>query len=56
MTGRFGELLLILLIILVLFGAGKLPSVMREIGRGIKAFKNSVNNKGDDGEKDDKDS
>lgn len=48
MTGRFGELLLILLIILVLFGAGKLPRVMGEIGRGIKAFKNSLSNKSED--------
>ncbi|WHQ47082.1 MAG: twin-arginine translocase TatA/TatE family subunit [Candidatus Midichloria sp.] len=48
MTGRFGELLLILLIILVLFGAGKLPRVMSEIGRGIKAFKSSLSNKSED--------
>jgi len=54
MTGRFGELLLILLIILLLFGAGKLPLVMSEIGRGIKAFKKSINNKSENGENSEK--
>ncbi len=38
MSFGFKELLLIVLIILILFGAGKLPSVMREIGKGIKSF------------------
>ena len=35
MSGRFGELLLILLIVFVLFGAGKLPKVMSELGKGL---------------------
>ena len=39
MGGRFGELLLILVIILVLFGAGRVPRIMRDIAHGIKAFK-----------------
>ena len=55
MSGRFGELLLILLIILILFGAGKLPHVMGEMGKGIRAFKNSIGKK-DNSEKDDKNS
>ena len=38
---RFGtaELLLILLIVLLLFGAKKLPEIARSIGRGIKELK-----------------
>ena len=40
----FSHLLVILLIILVLFGAGKLPQVMADLGKGLKAFKNSLNN------------
>jgi len=36
------HLLIILLIILVLFGAGKLPQVMSELGKGLKAFKDSI--------------
>lgn len=43
MTGRLGELLLILLIVFVFFGAGKLPKVMGDIGRGMRALKNGLN-------------
>ncbi|MCC8397715.1 MAG: twin-arginine translocase TatA/TatE family subunit, partial [Rickettsia endosymbiont of Labidopullus appendiculatus] len=35
----FSHLLVILLIILVLFGAGKLPQVMSDLAKGLKAFK-----------------
>ncbi|KJV56913.1 twin arginine-targeting translocase, TatA/E family protein [Orientia chuto str. Dubai] len=38
------QLLIILLIILVLFGAGRLPQVMSDLGKGIKAFKDSLDN------------
>lgn len=33
------ELLVILVVILIIFGAGKLPSVMADLGKGMKAFK-----------------
>ncbi|MFT6142567.1 MAG: sec-independent protein translocase protein TatA [Myxococcota bacterium] len=33
------ELLLILLLVLVIFGAGKLPSVFRSLGEGLKSFR-----------------
>lgn len=36
------QLVIILLIILLLFGAGKLPQVMSELGKGLKAFKSSL--------------
>ena len=39
------NLLIILVIVLILFGAGKLPKVMGDIGRGIKNFKDGLNNK-----------
>lgn len=35
----FGEILIILLIIVVLFGAKKIPELMRGLGTGIKEFK-----------------
>lgn len=45
------HLLIILIIILLLFGAGKLPQVMSDLGKGLKAFKDSMqdqdNNKKD---------
>jgi sec-independent protein translocase protein TatA len=34
-----GELILILVIVLVIFGPGKLPDVGNAIGRGIKEFR-----------------
>lgn len=40
-----GQLIIIFLIILVLFGAGKLPSVMSEIGKGIKALRGEIDEK-----------
>jgi sec-independent protein translocase protein TatA len=35
----FTEILLILLAIVILFGLGKLPRAMGDIGKGIHAFK-----------------
>lgn len=53
MFGSFGlpELLLILLIVVIIFGASKLPQLGKGLGEGIKNFKNSI--KGDDKPKDD---
>lgn len=39
MSIGIGELILILLIVFVLFGAGKLPQVMGDIGKGLKNLK-----------------
>jgi len=36
------ELIVILIIILVIFGAGKLPEIGGAIGKGIRNFKKSV--------------
>lgn len=42
MTPSFWQVLIILVIILILFGAGKLPKVMGELGKGIKSFKDGM--------------
>lgn len=41
MFGRFGvwEIVLILVIILIIFGVGKLPQVGNAIGKGIRSFR-----------------
>lgn len=39
------QLSIILLVILILFGAGKLPKVMGEIGKGLKSFREGSSNK-----------
>jgi sec-independent protein translocase protein TatA len=44
-----GELLVILLIVVVLFGASKLPQLGAGLGQGIKSFKKAL---GGDDEKD----
>ena len=45
MYGRFGELLLILIIVFILFGAGKLPKVMNQLGKGLRVFRKSIEGK-----------
>ena len=37
-----GELLIILVIVLVIFGAGKLPAIGEGLGRGIQNFRKSI--------------
>jgi sec-independent protein translocase protein TatA len=37
------HILLLLVVVLVVFGAGKLPSVMGDLGKGIKSFKAGLN-------------
>ena len=39
-----GEIILILAIVLILFGAKKLPELARGLGQGIKEFKNATDN------------
>jgi sec-independent protein translocase protein TatA len=36
------EIVLILLAVLILFGAGKLPTVMSQFGRGVRNFKKEL--------------
>lgn len=44
------ELIIILLVILVLFGAKKIPELMRGLGRGVKEFKDGMNGTNPDAE------
>jgi sec-independent protein translocase protein TatA len=36
------QLILILILVLLFFGAGKLPKVMAEIGKGLKNLKKNI--------------
>jgi len=38
-----GEIILIALIVLLLFGGKKIPELMRGIGKGVKSFKDGLN-------------
>jgi sec-independent protein translocase protein TatA len=42
------ELIVILIIILIIFGAGKLPEIGRGIGEGIRNFKKATHTKPDE--------
>jgi sec-independent protein translocase protein TatA len=50
-----GELIVILLIVLVIFGANKLPQIGDALGRSIKNFKKASNVEGEDDKDKDKD-
>ncbi len=38
----FGEIALILVVVLIIFGAGKLPHVMGDLGKGLRSFKEGM--------------
>ena len=49
MCGRVGipELLIILVIVLIIFGVGKLPQIGSALGQSIRNFKKSVSDQND---------
>lgn len=51
MMGPF-QLLLVAVVVLVLFGRGKVAGLMGEVGKGISAFKKGVSEGKDEMEKD----
>ena len=55
--GSFGfqEILLIAIVILVLFGARKIPEFMKGIGKGIREFNDARDTKEEEKEKEKKD-
>jgi len=42
------ELLIILVLVMIIFGAGKLPQVGGALGKGLRNFKKGVNEAGED--------
>lgn len=51
--GNFGagEIILIALIVLLLFGGKKIPELMKGIGKGVKSFKDGMNGIENDADK-----
>ncbi len=39
-----GEIIIIALVVLLLFGGRKIPELMRGLGKGVRSFKEGVNN------------
>ena len=51
MTPSIWQLLIVLVIVLLLFGRGKIPQLMGDMAKGIKSFKRGMS---DEEKKDDK--
>jgi sec-independent protein translocase protein TatA len=47
------ELLILLLVLLLVFGPKRLPEMGRQLGKGMREYKESVSAKDDDGNDDD---
>jgi len=45
----YGQLLIIVFVVILLFGGAKIPELMRGLGRGVKEFKDSSKEDGKDG-------
>lgn len=48
MSIGFFQILIIVLVVVLLFGAGRVPRMMEDLGKGLKAFKKGL--KDDDAE------
>ena len=48
MTPSIWQLLIVLVIVLLLFGRGKIPQLMGDMAKGVKAFKRGMSNKDDE--------
>ena len=50
----WGEIALIALVILLLFGGKKIPELMKGLGKGVKSFKDGMNSKDEEEAKEEK--
>ena len=50
-----GEIIIIALVVLLLFGGKKIPELMNGLGKGVKSFKDGMNGKDDTPAEDKKD-
>lgn len=39
-----GEIILLVLVVLLLFGGKKIPELMKGLGKGVRSFKDGMNN------------
>tara|TARA_Y100000741_G_scaffold19422_1_gene14608 strand:+ start:222 stop:419 length:198 start_codon:yes stop_codon:yes gene_type:complete len=51
MTPSIWQLVIVLVIVLLLFGRGKIPQLMGDMAKGVKAFKKGMNSNSDDDDK-----
>jgi len=48
------HIILLLVVVLVIFGAGKLPQIMGDLGKGMRNFKSGLNDASKNDDKSDK--
>lgn len=48
-----GEIIIVAIVILLLFGGKKIPELMKGLGKGVKSFKDEVNGLEEEIKKDD---
>ncbi|MDE6078849.1 MAG: twin-arginine translocase TatA/TatE family subunit [Duncaniella sp.] len=46
-----GEILIIALVVLLLFGGKKIPELMKGLGKGVRSFKEGLNDAGTDADR-----
>ena len=46
-----GEIIIVALVILLIFGGKKIPELMKGLGKGVKSFKDSMDGKDEPAEK-----
>jgi len=46
-----GEIILLIIVLLIVFGAGKLPQIGKSLGQGLKNFRKGLKGEGEDEEK-----
>ncbi len=54
MSIGFWQIILVVGLIVILFGAGRLPRIMGDVAKGVKSFKKGMNEEFDDKESSDK--
>ncbi|MBI28860.1 MAG: Sec-independent protein translocase protein TatA [Alphaproteobacteria bacterium MarineAlpha5_Bin11] len=54
MTPSIWQLIIVLVIVLLLFGRGKIPQLMGDMAKGVKAFKKGMDNSDDSSDEDNK--
>lgn len=47
------EIVLIVFVVLLIFGGKKIPELMRGLGKGVKSFKEGMNDNGNDNDDND---
>tara|TARA_Y100001970_G_C14207209_1_gene844783 strand:+ start:2148 stop:2336 length:189 start_codon:yes stop_codon:yes gene_type:complete len=51
----FWQIAIVVVLVVLLFGRGKISSLMGDVAKGIKSFKKGMSSEGDDQSKSDKD-